>query len=620
LPPESAEALLNALLGEDRTLELLKRVLIERTEGNPFFLEESVQTLVETKVLVGERGAYRMPKAPDAWQIPATAQAILAARIDRLLPDDKRFLQAASVIGKDVPFALLKAIADVPEDHLRRGLAHLQVAEFLYETSLFPDLEYTFKHALTLEVAYGSVLQDRRRALHTRIADAIEALYLERLTEQVERLAYHAFRGEAWEKAVTYLRQAGARAFARSANREAVGYFEQALTALQHRPETRETLEQAIDLRFDLRPALFALGDLQKVTEHLREAESLAQALGDQLRLGRVSLHKSHYLWSTGHAAEARASAENALAIAEALGDFSLQVGANHYLGAIWLTSGNYRHADTFLRTVVYLLGGDRSRDRCGLTGFPAAMARGWLAWALAERGAFDEGIVHGQDGLRLAEALDHPYSWIAASWGPAHLYPLRGEISQAVRLLERALSLCRDWDIRVLSGTTAGHLGFVYVLSGRVAEGLALLSEGQESEKQYQTLIIAHMGEACLHAGRVHEAITFADRALTVARERGQRGYEAHALRLLGEIAAHPDSPDAEAAAGYWRQAMALADELGMRPLDAHCHLGLGKLYRRAGNRAKTDEYLTTAATMYHEMGMNLWLAQAEAQTGSAP
>jgi class 3 adenylate cyclase/tetratricopeptide (TPR) repeat protein len=615
LPPESAEELLTALLGEDRMLGPLKRVLIERTEGNPFFLEESVQTLVETKVLVGERGAYRLVRAPEAWQIPATAQAILAARIDRLPPEDKRLLQAAAVIGKDVPFALLQAIADVPEDSVRSRLTHLQAGEFLYEMSLFPDLEYTFKHALTHEVAYGSVLQERRRSLHARIVDAIETVYPERLSEQVERLAHHAVRAEAWAKAVTYLRQAGARAFARSVNRESVGYIEQALLVLQHLPETRETLEQAIDLRFDLRPALFALGELPRLAEHLREAEALAQALGDQLRLGRASLHKSHYLWSTGHAAEARASAENAQAIAEALGDLPLQVGATHYLGAICLTSGNYRHAETFLQKVVHLLGGDRSRDRCGLTGFPAAMARGWLAWALAERGAFDEGIVYGQDGLRLAEALDHPYTWIAASWGPGHLYRLRGDISHAVRLLERALSLCRDWDIRVLSGTTAGHLGFAYVLSGRVVEGLALLSEGQESEKQYQTLIIVHMGEACLLARRVDEATAFAARALTFARERGQRGYEAYALRLLGEIAAHPDSPDSEGAEGYWRQTMALADELGMRPLVAHCHLGLGKLHRRTGKREQAREHLATATTMYREMGMPFWLEKAEAE-----
>src|SRR5438094_6876052 len=142
-----------------------------------------------------------MAKAPELLQIPATAQAILAARIDRLPPEDKRLLQAASVIGKDVPLAILQAIAEVPEDHLRRGLSRLQAAEFLYETNLFPDLEYTFKHALTHEVAYGSLLHDRRRALHARIVNAIEALYSDRVTEQVERLGHHAFRGEQWRKA-----------------------------------------------------------------------------------------------------------------------------------------------------------------------------------------------------------------------------------------------------------------------------------------------------------------------------------------------------------------------------------------------------------------------------------
>ena len=173
---------------------------------------------METQVLDGERGAYRVTKAPDAWQIPPTAQAILAARIDRLAPEDKRLLQGCAVIGKDVPFALLQVIAELPEESLRRSLSHLQAAEFLYEASLFPDLEYTFKHALTHEVAYGSLLQDRRRALHARIVEAIERLYPDRLTEHIERLAHHALRGETWEKAVMHLQQAGVKALGRSAN------------------------------------------------------------------------------------------------------------------------------------------------------------------------------------------------------------------------------------------------------------------------------------------------------------------------------------------------------------------------------------------------------------------
>jgi class 3 adenylate cyclase len=199
LPPPSAEALLAALLGHDASLAPLKQDLIERTEGNPFFLEESVRALVETGVLVDERGAYRLAKPLQELQVPDTVQAVLTARIDRLSPEDKRLLQTAAVIGTDVPFTLLRAIADVPEEALHRGLADLQAAEFLYETRLFPTPEYTFKHALTHEVAYGNLLQERRRALHARIVATIEALAGDRLAEQVEHLARHALRGEVWD-------------------------------------------------------------------------------------------------------------------------------------------------------------------------------------------------------------------------------------------------------------------------------------------------------------------------------------------------------------------------------------------------------------------------------------
>ena len=261
LLPESAEELLGALLGNDPALQPLKRLLIERTEGNPFFLEESVKTLVETSVLAGERGAYRVAKAGQSFQIPATAQAILASRIDRLPPDDKSLLQAASAIGKDVPYALLKEIVQTPEEALRLGLNRLQAAEFLYEARLFPDLEYTFKHALINEVAYGGLVQQRRGALHAAIVNAIEHLYPDRLSEHVERLAHHALRAELSLKAVDYCRQAGAKTMARSANREAVAYFEQALAALGHLPENHETTAQAIDLRVDLRHALWPFGE-----------------------------------------------------------------------------------------------------------------------------------------------------------------------------------------------------------------------------------------------------------------------------------------------------------------------------------------------------------------------
>jgi predicted ATPase len=243
---------------------------------------------VETGVLVGEPAAYRLAQGLPTIQVPATVQAVLAARIDRLPPEDKRLLQTAAVIGTEVPLPLLQAIADVPEAALHRGLAHLQAAEFLYETRLFPEREYTFKHALTHEVAYGSLLLEQRRGLHARIVETLEALAPERVADQVERLAHHALRGEVWDKAVTYCQQVGARASDRAAFREAVAYCEQALQALAHLPENGDTRVLAIELRLALGLQLTQLGENRQHLTLLGEAEALARALDDGVRLGRV--------------------------------------------------------------------------------------------------------------------------------------------------------------------------------------------------------------------------------------------------------------------------------------------------------------------------------------------
>ena len=289
---------------------------------------------METGVLQGSRGAYRLAAHPGSISVPATVQAILAARIDRLATEDKRLLQAAAVIGKDAPYPLLREIAELPDEQLHHGLAALQASEFLYETSLFPDLEYTFRHALTHEVTYGGVLQERRRVLHARIVQAIEVLYADRLAEQIERLAQHAFRGEAWSKAHDYLRQAGERAYGRSANRAAVVAFEQALAALARLPETPETLERTIDLLLLLRAPLLQLGEFGPMLEHTRQAEVLLKKLNDPLRMGWSAAHMCQGCYLVGELAEAIEHGERALALATELGAKELEAATNYYLGA----------------------------------------------------------------------------------------------------------------------------------------------------------------------------------------------------------------------------------------------------------------------------------------------
>ena len=616
LPPESADALLNALLGEDRTLAPLKRVLIARTEGNPFFLEESVRTLVETQVLVGERGAYRMATAPDAWQIPATAQAILAARIDRLVPEDKRLLQAAAVIGKDVPFALLQTIADMPEESLRRGLAHLQAAEFLYETSLFPDLEYTFKHAFTHEVAYGSVLQDRRRTLHARGVDAIEALYPERLAEHVERLAHHAFRGERWEKAALYLRQAGGKAMERSAYREAAAGFEQALDALRHLPESPEQTEQAIDLHLDASRDLLVSGEQAKSAGHARQAEALAESLPDERRLGRALVLLATLAWSSGDLDRGLELGQRALAIARSLNDVSLQTSVNYHLGVIGLIRGSYRESADILSRVAEALPGDRGDEWLGAATTGSVSARARLAWSLAELGEFAAAMARSEEAVRIAHEIDDSSNLVVAYRSLGFVFLRRGAIPQAIMPLERAVELCRVAQVRWLFDITAAHLGYAYALSGRLPEGVILMEEAFAAAVTgtgHHPLLLAYLGEAHLLAGRRDDALAVARRALDLAHRQKERGHEAWVLRLLGEIAAQANPPDLESAEEHYGWALTRATELGMRPLVAHCHLGLGKLYRRTGQGEQAQEHLTTATTMYREMDMGFYLTQAE-------
>jgi predicted ATPase len=276
-------------------------------------------------------------------QVPATVQAVLAARIDRLPPEEKRLLQTAAVIGREVPLALLQAIAELPEETPHRGLTHLQAAEFLYETRLFPEHAYTFKHALTHEVAYRSLLQERRRTLHTRIVEALEMLAGDRLVDQVERLADHAMRGEVWDKALLYCRQAGTKAMERSASREAVGCHEQALAALTHLSEHRAFHEQAIDLWLDLYSACMVLGQLEHALHNLRAAETLAEVLDDPRRLGRVSLYLAQYFVAVGQYDLAIASSQHTLTLAVVSGESGTHIVANDYLGMAYFLQGDYR-------------------------------------------------------------------------------------------------------------------------------------------------------------------------------------------------------------------------------------------------------------------------------------
>lgn len=312
-------------------------------------------------------------------------------------------------------------------------------------------------------------------------------------------------------------------------------------------------------------------------------------------------------------------SGQHALAVAETLGDVALQVMAHHYLGGAYHALGDHRRALGFLRRNVESLAGDLIRERFGLAALPAVLSRAWLVRCLAELGAFPEGIVHGEEALRIAEAVDHPNSLLHAYLGVGLLSLRQGDLSRALPVLERCLEFCRVWNILLWFPEAASALGCAYAFAGRVAEALPLLEQAEQRGAAMgsisgQSLRVGYVSEAYLLAGRTQEAVQLAGRALDLARDHKERGHEAWALRLLGEIAAHQDPPEIGPAEHHYQQALALAEELGMRPLVAHCHRGLGTLYAQLGQREQAYVELATAIALYRDMEMTFWLPQTEA------
>ena len=616
LAAEDAGALLDALLGSDRVLEPLKALLISQTAGNPFFLEETVRTLIETEVLVGEAGRYRMAKDPSAIQIPSTVQAVVAARVDRLSPEEKRVLQCAAVIGKDVPFALLEAIAELEEPELRSHVAALLSAEFLYEARLFPDTEYTFKHALTQEVVSGGLTAARRRTLEVFLVQAIERLFAERIDEHIETLANHAFRGELWEKAAIYLKKASEKAAKRVAYQQVVADLERALVALGHLPTSRETLEQFVDFKLMLRAYTVPLGDPSGSLLHATDALGASERLADPVRIALSEQAIAQSLGLVGRVSEAMPHMERALPALRHDRSATLR-WTNHLAGGHWLL-GNYREARRLFLAALEMLRTAAADSASPTVTQPWGLgvsSRVWFGFVLAELGDFDEALQMTREASELAAAsgLVSPLASLGTPW----VAVARGDVSSVIPALERGLALSKERNSLSLIPPYMAALGRAHTLAGRASEATGILNEAialaEVHNRANRALFLTYLSEAYLDAAQPEEATRAAQLGLTGARERKERGEEAWSLRALADAAVHGRRPDTAAAESHYRDAVALGEELGMRPLVARCHAGLASVYRQSGKRLQSDDHFSTAITMYREMGMTYWLEKAE-------
>jgi tetratricopeptide (TPR) repeat protein len=422
------------------------------------------------------------------------------------------------------------------------------------------------------------------------------------------------------EKAVHYLRQAGLKAATRSALTDARGWFEQALGVLEALSESRPTMEQAFEIRLELR-SVNQLGEGRRALERLREAETLAERLNDDRRRGRVCAFMTNTHMQLGELDEALASGPRALEIAGRLGDLKLRILATTYLELVHYNRGEYEREVELATDNLAALPADWVYEYFGMSAPPSVWDRSWLVMSLAQLGRFAEAAEYEAEAIRLAEPTQHAFTVGLAYFAAGTLHLLKGDWAKARSLIERWIAVARTGNVVLQLPWAVASSAWVLAQLGEASESLNRAREGEQLLEGHaargiigQSAWACHsLGRAALLLGRLDEARSLGDRAVESSPR--HPGFIAHALHLLGDIATHPDRFDAERGEAHYRQALALAEPRGMRPLVAHCHLGLGRLYRRTSKRQEARAHLTTATVMYREMDMPFWLAQAEAE-----
>ena len=566
------------------------------SEGNPFMVVETVRAL---------RGGA----APaDADRLPLTQriQQMVLRRLERLGRRSQTLAAVAAVIGREFDYGLLRRAAGVSERAGADGVEGLVRHHVLHSAGE----RLAFAHDYIREVAYARLLPPRRRLLHGAVASAIEALYRDNLDPHAAALGRHYREAGLPGDAVPHLRRAAAVASGRGAHGDAVACLEETLAALDGLPRQRAALEQAIDARFELSNCFSALGQFARQGEWASAAARAAEALGDQHRLAWASSYLSYYHWVTSRSREACAHAERALAAGEACGDVPLIVSARKSLGLALEMAGRHTQAAAHFERCIALLKGDLVHHPCGLQILPAITCRAWLAWTLAERGQFDRAIAHGEEALRLADELDHSSSGSIAYWCVGRVYQARGADAMAMRLFQRCLELAEEGNFKIMLPLIRTTLGLQLAIAGQVPEGLAQLEQALhvfEPGNALQAYGMRNLGEVYLRAGRPDDARSAWMQALALARQGEQRSSEGGILWLLGNLAAEGDSAAKAAAAGYYRQSLAIAEELEMCPLQARCLQGLGTLL-------EDEQHLDAANALFREMGLDAPLTPAAA------
>jgi class 3 adenylate cyclase/tetratricopeptide (TPR) repeat protein len=599
LGKESADEMLTALLGNDASVVPLKRLITEKTEGNPLFMEEIVLSLFEDGALV-RNGDVRLAKPLAMLRIPPTVQGIIASRIDRLPADEKDLLQTLAVIGTEFTLGVVRALSGKSEDDLNRLLNDLQLAEFIYEQPAAGDVEYIFKHALTHDVAYNSLLTERRKQLHERIAQAIEELYPERLEDHLTELAHHFDRSGNAPKAVEYLARTGARAAQQVAHSEAIGYFTRALELLRRLPDGASRDRQELDLQMALSWSSFvAIGPLALERESaLVRARELCEQLGDNARLVEALQELAHLRFNRRDYGLARELAERVLAMAQQAEAPAMLAGAHLVLGGMRFSSGQFPAARKHIERAIELMSAGPSRN---YGANPTEVARHVLGGVLVLLGYPLTALGRAHELLAAARRSSDPHSVAIALFNDGIMHLSLRYTGMLAQRAGEMLSITAEHGMPFHLIMATFFRGWAMAATGRTDEGIAdmrrSISDPTIAGASTTPLMLVALAETCGKNGRVEDGLELVAKGLATAEQTGHRVAEAELHRLKGELLMIKDPGNAVEAEHCLRTAIEVARRQGARLFELRATVSLGRLLRDTDRR---DEARSMLAEIY--------------------
>ena len=598
---ETADEMLTTLLGNETSLAPLKRLIAGETEGNPLFMEEIVLSLFEDGTLASN-GEVKLAKPLAALRIPLTVQSIIASRIDRLPADEKDLLQTVAVIGAEFNLAVARAISGKPDDELNRILNDLQLAEFIYEQPAAGDVEYTFKHALTHDVAYNSLLTDRRKLLHERAAQAIEEVFAERLEDHLTELAHHFDRSGNASKAVEYLSLTGFRAAQQVAHSEAIDYFNKALELLPRLPESAVRNSQELDLQLALNWSAFNVkgpGAPEREPALLR-ARGLAEQLSDNARLMEVLLALAH-LYYRHDVTIARELCERVLVIAKGSDAPAMLAQANHAMGLVLFANGQLSGAREHLEQAVEFFRANPLRN-INLGYYFAQYSPHILAGVMALLGYPLTALRRSQELLAAGRLSSNPYPLVIALLNDGVHYMVLRDASKAAERAEELLSIVTKDDVPFIVNAANFLRGWALAAAGSGNQGLAemrgSISAPVVGEAASSLTRVTALAEMCGKHGYTDEGLDLVDKALATAERTGLRLAEAERHRVKGELLMIKDRSNVAEAERCLRTAIDVARRQGARLFELRASVSLARLIANRGHR---DEARAMLADIYN-------------------